>query len=372
MHVAPFKIAVPDAALDDLRERLNRTRWPDEINDEDWSWGTRSDVLRELVAYWANGFNWRAQEAALNGLPQFRADVDGLGIHFVHVRGSSPGATPLLISHGWPGSFIEMRGLIPLLADFDLVIPSLPGYGFSDRPAEPGMSPAAIAAVWVKLMRGLGYERFGLQGGDWGAMISASAALNHPDAVTGVHLNFLSGSFPPSPGASDAERDYFTARSAWVDAEGGYSHIQGTRPQTLSYALTDSPAGLAGWILEKFRRWSDCNGDPFSVFSRDDLLTNLSIYWLTQTISSSVRLYRESRLSPFRLAAGQRVHPPLGFAAFPKEIPSPPRELLARHFDLRRYQAMPRGGHFAAMEQPTLLADEIRAFFSKLKGSSNS
>lgn len=364
MNVTPFTIAIPDAALTDLKDRLGRTRWPDEINDDQWSWGTRRDVLRELVAYWADGYDWRAQEAALNQLPQFRADIDGFGVHFVHVRGTGPNRIPLLISHGWPGSFIEMRGLIPLLSpEFDLVIPSLPGYGFSDRPTRPGMSPSGIAALWVKLMHGLGYQRFGLQGGDWGAMISASLAQQHPDSVIGVHLNFLSGSFPVSQDASDAERAYFPARSGWVDEEGGYSHIQGTKPQTLAYALTDSPAGLAGWILEKFRRWSDCNGDPFTTFSRDDLLTNISIYWLTETISSSVRIYRESRLSPFTIKPGERIAPPLGFAAFPKEIPHPPRDLLARHFDLRRFTSMPHGGHFAAMEAPDLLAEDVRAFF---------
>lgn len=367
MRVTPFTIAVPDADLSDLRDRLRRTRWPDEINDDDWTWGTRSDVLRDLVAYWADGFDWRAQEAALNRLPQFRADVDGLGVHFVHVRGTGATPRPLLISHGWPGSFIEMRGLIPLLSgDFDLVIPSLPGYGFSDAARVPGMSPAGIAAVWVKLMQGLGYQRFGLQGGDWGAMISASLAKNHPEVVTGFHLNFLSGSFPRADDASEAERAYFADRSAWLDAEGGYSHIQGTKPQTLAYALTDSPVGLTGWILEKFRRWSDCGGDPVALFGRDDLLTNIAIYWFTGRIASSLRLYKESRQAPFSLAQGERVVPPLGFASFPKEIPHPPRALLERHFDLRRLTVMPRGGHFAAMEQPGLLAADIRAFFAAL------
>lgn len=370
MRVTPFTIAIPDDALADLRERLARTRWPDEINDDDWTWGTRADVLRDLVGYWQNDYDWRAQEASLNRLPNFRAEVDGIGIHFVHVRGKGANARPLLITHGWPGSFIEMRGLIPLLTEgpdpFDLVIPSLPGYGFSDRPTRPGFSPGAIAGLWVKLMQGLGYERFGVQGGDWGAMISASLAQQHAQVVTGIHLNFLSGVFAPADDATPAERAYFPARSAWVDAEGGYSHIQGTKPQTLAYALTDSPVGLAAWILEKFRRWSDCGGDPFRAFSRDDLLTNIAIYWLTGTISSSVRIYKESRAAPFTLRAGERVLPPLGFAAFPKEIPHPPRDLLARHFDLRRYTEMPRGGHFAAMEQPDLLAADIRALFDAI------
>ena len=367
MNITPFRIAIPDSALDDLRTRLSRMRWPDEINDDAWEWGTRADTLRRFVDHWSGAYDWRAQEAALNLLPQFRAEIDGINIHFVHIRGTGSNSQPLIVTHGWPGSFIEMRGIIPLLADgFDLVIPSLPGYGFSDAPRSPGVSPRAVADLWVKLMRGLGYDRFGVQGGDWGAIVSTFLALNHPDAVTGFHLNFLAGAFPPSPDASDAEKAYFTARGAWFDTEGAYGHQHGTRPQTLAYALNDSPAGLAAWILEKFRVWSDCGGDPLNAFSMDDLLTNISIYWFTGTIASSIRLYKEMRRDPLRFTPGQRIIPPLAFASFPVEIPCPPRELAERFFNVQQWTKMPRGGHFAAMEQPALLADDIKRFFGSL------
>jgi len=382
MNVAPFSIRIEDATLADLKDRLARTRWPDEINDEGWAWGTRSDYLRRLVGYWVSGFDWRVQEAELNRLPQFRAEFDGLRIHFVHVRGVGPACFPLVLTHGWPGSFIEMRKIIPLLTDpaahggeaadaFDVVVPSLPGYGFSDRPRQAGMSPAAIADLWARLMRGLGYQRFGAQGGDWGGAVSTWLSIRHPDVVAGIHLNFVSGIFDHVDDGRDAsEQAYLAGRGGWLDAEGGYNHLQGTKPQTLAYGLTDSPAGLAAWIVEKFRTWSDCGGDVESVFTADELLANISIYWLTETFSSSVRIYKEARRSPLRFAAGQRVRPPLAFARFPAEIPTPPRALLERVFDLRQWTEMPRGGHFAAMEQPALLADDIRRFFRPLRRGS--
>ena len=375
MEITPFRIAIDDAAIADLRQRLAHARWPDEINDDDWEWGTRADTLRRIVAYWADGYDWRAQEAALNQLPQFRADIDGLNIHFVHIRGKGPNPQPLMITHGWPGSFIEMRGIIPLLSDpashggdpadaFDLVIPSLPGYGFSDAPRQPGMSPRAVAGVWVKLMQGLGYQRFGLQGGDWGAIVSTALAMQFPNVVSGFHLNFLAGGFPPpAADAPDPERAYFAARANWYETEGAYGHQHGTKPQTLAYALQDSPLGLAAWIVEKFRTWSDCGGDPTRAVSIDDLLTNISIYWFTGSIGSSIRLYKEMRRDPLRFPASQRVQPPLAFAQFPVEIPCPPRSMVERHFNLRQWTVMPRGGHFAAMEQPQLLAEDIGRFF---------
>ena len=297
----------------------------------------------------------------------------------MHVRGTGEKPFPLVVTHGWPGSFIEMRKIIPLLTEpaahggdpadsFDVIVPSLPGYGFSDRPSQPGMSPAAVADLWARLMRGLGYERFGAQGGDWGGAVSAWLAVRHPDQVAGIHLNFVSAVFDHvDDGRDAAEQAYLTTRGDWLDTEGGYSHQQGTKPQTLAYALTDLPAGLAAWIIEKFHRWSDCGGNLESVFTADELLTNISIYWLTETISSSIRIYKESRRQPLRFTAGQRVRPPLGFARFPVEIPAPPRALLERVFDLRQWAEMPRGGHFAAMEQPALLAEEIRRFFRPLR-----
>jgi pimeloyl-ACP methyl ester carboxylesterase len=383
MKVEPFKIAIADSAIDDLQHRLAATRWPDEINDDDWSYGTRLAALEALVRHWQREFDWRKQEAALNRLPQFRATVDGFGIHFVHQRGVGPKPFPLIITHGWPGSFVEMVKILPLLTDpgrhggdpvdaFDVVAPSLPGYGFSDRPAAPGMSPPAVARLWSLLMDGLGYRRYGVQGGDWGAVVSAWLARNHPDPVAGFHVNLMPIIDPPRGSAarplSDAETAYLEGLRKWAEAEYAYGHIQGTKPQTLAYALNDSPAGLAGWILEKFRAWSDCAGDPSSIFTADELLTNIAIYWFTATIGSSMRLYREQGATPFDLSDGGRVTPPFGFARFPKELSYPPREWAERVFNVVHWTDMPRGGHFAAMEQPQLMAEDIRAFFRPLRG----
>ncbi|MCC6716650.1 MAG: epoxide hydrolase [Acetobacteraceae bacterium] len=371
MNLRPFRIAVPDADIADLHARLDRTRWPDEINDADWGWGTSLPWLRDLAQYWRHGFDWRAQEARLNTLPQFIATIDGQDIHFVHLRATGPNPLPLLLTHGWPGSFIEFEAIAPLLTAgapcFDLVIPSLPGYGFSGRPAAPGMSPHAIGALWARLMAGLGYTRYGAQGGDWGAAVTTSVALAAPDAVIGIHQNMIIRMIPAPESPSPAERAYLAEIAHWADAEGAYGHIQATRPQTLGYALTDSPVGLAGWISEKFRVWSDCNGDPLNCFTRDQLLTNIAIYWFTANITSSLRLYKERLRASPALAPGQRVATPFGYAAFPKEIFRPPREFAERVYDVRRWTEMPRGGHFAAMEQPDLLAGEIKAFFQELR-----
>ncbi|MCW3475732.1 epoxide hydrolase family protein [Limobrevibacterium gyesilva] len=384
MQVSPFEIRIPAAELEDLKARLARTRWPDEVNDADWSYGTRLDFLHRLVGYWQDGFDWRAQEARLNALPQFIADIDGLPIHFVHARGAGPRPFPLVITHGWPGSFAEMEDIVPMLADpaqhgadeadaFDVVVPSLPGYGFSGHSQAPGFGPPQVAELWAKLMTGLGYGRFGVQGGDWGASVSSWLAATRPDLVAAIHLNFTLGAFLPGPEGpqpplSAAERTFLAQVAAWRDAEGGYNHIQGTKPQTLAYGLNDSPAGLAAWIGEKFHSWSDCDGDIERAFSLDAVLTNISIYWFTQTIASSVRIYKESRRTPLNFAGGLRITPPLGFAAFPKEIVTPPRDYVARVFDVQRWTSMPRGGHFAAMEQPALLAQDIRAFFRPFRG----
>jgi len=384
MSITPFKIAIPEEALVDLKRRLAATRWPDAVPPSGWAEGTDPAYLREIVDHWRERFDWRAAEAELNRLPQFRADLDGFGVHFVHQRGKGPAPLPLLITHGWPGSFIEMTKILPLLTDpgahggdpkdaFDLVIPSLPGYGFSDQPKALGMNVVAIAQLWTRLMSALGYARFGAQGGDWGAAVTLALGLHHPDRLVGVHFNFFSASLrielaSGAPPFSEEEKAYLSAATQWLEAEGAYGHIQGTRPQTLAYGLADSPAGLAGWILEKFQRWSDCDGHPENCFSRDELLTNLSIYWLTNSIHSSFRLYAERRRLPARIAAGQRVAVPAGAALFPKEIVQPPRSYAERFLDLRRWSPQPRGGHFAAMEQPHLLAEEIRAFFRPLRG----
>lgn len=383
MTIENFSIAVPASVLDDLQRRLDATRWPDDIDGAGWDYGTNLGYLKSLMAYWRTGYDWRRQEAALNALPQFRSAFDGLHIHFVHVRGKGPAPLPLVITHGWPGSFIEMTKVIPLLTDpaahggsaadaFDVVVPSLPGYGFSDHPRARGMNANAIAALWAQLMGKLGYYKFAAQGGDWGAAVSAALGLDHPDRMVGIHLNFMAGRFLLGGSLDNAPEDavaadYLARLRKWWNRNGGYNHVQSTRPQTLGYGLNDSPVGLAGWIIEHFRAWSDCDGDVERVFTRDELLTNVMIYWITQSITSSARLYFESRESPLILSAQNPVTPPVALALFPKEIPLPPRALAERGYNIARWTTMPRGGHFAAMEQPELLAEDIRTFFRPLR-----
>ncbi len=383
MAAETFSIHLPDTMLADLRRRLDATRWPDELEGAGWEFGANLAYMQSLAQYWRNGYDWRRQEALLNQLPQYRIALDGFHIHFVHVRGKGPAPLPLIITHGWPGSFVEMIKLIPLLADpaahggkaedaFDVIVPSLPGYGFSDRPLKDGMDPKKIAALWARLMQELGYKRFGAQGGDWGSAISIALGLDHAESLIGIHLNYIAGRFLLGGTLSQAPEDeiasgYLEQLRAWWETEGGYSHEQGTKPQTLSYGLNDSPVGLAAWIIEKFRTWSDCGSDVESIFSRDELLTNVMIYWATQTIHSSTRLYYESRLQPLSLSRVNRVEPPVAFALFAKEIPLPPRALVERGFNIARWTEMPRGGHFAAMEQPELLAEDLREFFRSFR-----
>jgi pimeloyl-ACP methyl ester carboxylesterase len=307
LGIEPFQIHVSDSVLEDLAFRLSRTRWPDELADAGWEFGANLGYMRSLVDYWRNGYDWRQHEAALNELPQFRTRIDGTDVHFVHMRTKASSALPLIITHGWPGSFIEMMKLIPMLTDpegfggkaddaFDVVVPSLPGYGFSSRPTQRGMNLKTIAAIWAKLMQELGYERFGAQGGDWGSAVSIDLGLHHAEHIIGIHLNYIAGRFLLG-GSLNAKPDgevgrlYMEQLRAWWEAEGGYSHEQGTKPQTLSYELNDSAVGLAAWIIEKFRTWSDCGGDVEKVLTRDELLTNVMIYWVTQTIHSPCRLY---------------------------------------------------------------------------------
>jgi pimeloyl-ACP methyl ester carboxylesterase len=383
MAAEKFAIQIPDAVLADLARRLDATRWPDELVDAGWEFGSNLGYMRSLTEYWRHGYDWRREEAVLNQFPHYRIALDGFYIHFVHVRGNGPAPVPLIVTHGWPGSFVEMVKLIPLLTNppahggspddaFDVIVPSLPGYGFSDRPRERGMDPKKIAALWALLMKELGYARFGAQGGDWGSAISIALGLDHPERMIGIHLNYIAGRFllggtlsqPPEDEMAGA---YLAQLRAWWDAEGGYSHEQGTKPQTLSYGLNDSPVGLAAWIIEKFRTWSDCGGEIERLFGRDELLTNVMIYWVTETIHSSTRLYYESRQRPISLSQTNRVEPPVAVALFPKEIPAPPRALAERGLNIVRWSEMPRGGHFAAMEQPELLAKDLREFFRNLR-----
>ena len=383
MDIQPYKIGVPQDVLDDLRERLGDTRWPDQIAGAGWEYGTSLDYLRGLVEYWRTGFDWRTQERLINNFDQFLADIDGLPVHFIHQRGQGLEPFPLIISHGWPGSICEMLKIIPMLTDpaahgadpadsFDVVVPSLPGYGFSGKPTGRGMGNRRIASMWRRLMvEGLGYSRFGAQGGDWGGMISSRLGFDFPEDVAGVHVNLMTG-VPASvrsldPPLTRSEQAFLAQARRWFEDEGGYFHIQRTKPQTLAYGLNDSPAGLAGWVVEKFRTWSDCGGDVESSFTKNELLTNITVYWVTQTIGSSARHYYENRVDNWRFPRGERVEVPCGVAVFPKEINLPPREWAEHTHNVVRWTEMPRGGHFAAMEEPELLAEDIRAFFRPLR-----
>ncbi|QQC65741.1 epoxide hydrolase family protein [Paraburkholderia ginsengisoli] len=383
MQIEPFEIAIPDHDIDDLRRRLRATRWPRVTPAPAWQQGADTAWLRELASYWAEHFDWRAAERKLNRQAQFIAEVDGQRVHFVHRRGEGLAPYPLVITHGWPGSFFEFSALLDQLCDpgafgadpadaFDVVVPSLPGFAFSPAPTRPGTSAFQVADLWASLMRGLGYERFGAQGGDLGAGVSIALAARHPQAVDGIHLNFLPGTYEPAIGAArqpltPAEEKFLRDKSEWTALEGGYAHMHATKPQTAAASLNDSPVGLAAWIGEKFRAWSDCDGEVERVFSKDELLTNISLYWHTQSIGSSMQMYWENRLQPMRFADGQRVSPPVGYAHFPKELSHPPRSWLERTFDVTQWTDMPSGGHFAAMEKPGLLATEIRRFFRPLR-----
>lgn len=373
-----FRIAVEDAVLEDLRERLARTRWPDVIPNSGWDYGTDTHYLRELCDYWRDAYDWRAAEAALNAFDQVRVDVGGLAMHCIHQRSPHEEALPLLLTHGWPDTVWLFHGIIgPLTrpedyggnaADaFHVVCPSIPGYGWSGAPAEPGWHVRRVAAAEAALMRELGYARYGVQGGDWGALISPWIALQDPDAVTGVHLNMVVAR-PPGDAELDEEGQAAFERARLHQRIGmGYAMIQGTRPQTLGVALNDSPAGLAGWIVEKYREWSDCGGDVESVFPRDVLLSGITAYWVTGSITSSIRLYYESMRAGLFGPPTEYVETPVGAAIFPREIFTPPRGWAEQHYNIVRWTEYPAGGHFAALERPDDLVADIRAFFRELR-----
>jgi epoxide hydrolase len=375
-----FRIEVAETELKDLRARLRGARWPERETVADWSQGVPLDYLRELCRYWADAYDWRATEARLNALPQFRATIDGLGIHFLHVRSPHAGALPLVITHGWPGSIVEFLDAIGPLTDppahggdasdaFHVVCPSLPGYGFSDKPAQPGWGIERIAAAWTALMSQLGYERYGAQGSDWGTSISATIAKLDPAHVAGIHLTPPLA--PPDPETLDdpTERERAALASLEHSAEwdSGYSREHATRPQTIGYALVDSPVALCAWIVEKFWAWTDCNGHPENALTRDQLLDNLMLYWLPRTGASSARLYWESIAQVDRWISGvvdDTIDVPTGCSIFPKELQRPSRRWAERRFvDIRHWNELARGGHFAAFEQPELFVDEVRAFF---------
>jgi pimeloyl-ACP methyl ester carboxylesterase len=377
VEITPFRIEVPDGALADLRDRLRRTRWPEAETVDDWSQGIPLAHVQDLCRYWADEYDWRRSEAHLNGFAQFRTTIDGLGIHFVHVRSSESDALPLVITHGWPGSIVEFHKVIGPLADpaahggdpadaFHVVCPSLPGYGFSDKPDKHGWDVHRIARVWAELMDRLGYRRYGAQGGDWGAAVTTS--LGHQDAehLAGIHLN-MPVAFPDPAGMADlteAEQATLAALAHYDQWDSGYSKQQSTRPQTLGYGLVDSPAGQCAWIVEKFWSWTDCDGDPLNVLTRDELLDNVMLYWIPGTGASSGRLYWES----FRHFDREPVAVPAGCSIFPKEVIRSSRRWVEQRFsDLRHWHELDKGGHFAAFEQPNAFVDEVRAFFRHVR-----
>ncbi|PXX70994.1 pimeloyl-ACP methyl ester carboxylesterase [Nocardia tenerifensis] len=376
----PFRIQVPEHELTDLRARLRATRWAERETVDDWSQGVPLAYLQELCAYWADEYDWRATEARLNALPNLRTEIEGLGLHFLHVRSPEPDALPLVLTHGWPGSIIEFGKVIGPLTDpaahggdpadaFHLVCPSLPGYGFSDRPSEPGWGLDRIAAAWAELMTRLGYRRYGAAGGDWGTSVSTRLAQRYPEQVAGIHL--VPPLAPPDPATFDDLTEQERAALRTLESAGrwesGYSRMHATRPQTVGYGLVDSPAALCAWIIEKFWSWTDCDGHPENVLSRDELLDNLMLYWLPGTGASAARLYWESIAQVDEWINGtvrDTVDVPTGCSIFPKEIQRPSRRWAARRFTDIRYWSEPmRGGHFAAFEQPELFVDDVRAFF---------
>ena len=381
-ELTPFTIDVADDVITDLRDRLHNTRWPDQIDDAAWEYGTDRAALQRLCTYWADEFDWSAAQARLNRWPQFTTTIDGQNVHFLHARSPHPGALPLVITHGWPGSIAEFEKIIGPLTDpvahggdaadaFHVVCPSMPGYGFSGPTHERGWTIQRVAATVATLMATLGYDHYGAQGGDWGAVVTTHLGSQDASHVVGIHLNMVVAG--PPHGAADVMAGVLPEEMAGIDHmadfrehETGYQAIQGTRPQTLAYGLTDSPAGLAGWILEKFRQWGDCDGDPFSAFTLDELCTNLTIYWATGTINSSMRLYYET-MGPGRRKPAPPVPVPTGAAIFPKELYQPPRVWADRQYNITRWTRFEKGGHFAALEQPAALVDDVRAFFRTVR-----
>ncbi|OLF09242.1 epoxide hydrolase family protein [Actinophytocola xanthii] len=375
-ELIPFRVEVPEAALTDLRGRLARTRWPEAETVDDWSQGVPLAYLRELCGYWADGYDWRVVESRLNALPQFHTELDGLTVHFVHVRSPHPGARPLVLTNGWPGSIVEYLDVIGPLTDppdpadaFHVVCPTLPGFGFSGKPTRTGWGIERIARAWLELMARLGYDRFGAQGSDWGTSVSTSMAQQAPDRVAGIHLSPPLAAPDPATfdDLTDAEREALAALANAKEWEDGYSVEQSTKPQTIGYSLVDSPVGLAAWVVEKFQGWTDCAGHPENALTRDQILDSVMLYWLPGTGASSARLYWESIRAVHALfteGTGDTVTVPTGCSLFPRENPRPSRRWAARRFpNILHWNDLDRGGHFAAFEQPDLFVDEVRAFF---------
>jgi len=375
-----FQIHVDDSVLEDLHRRLAWTRLPDQIEGTGWEYGISLDYLRELVEYWRDEYDWRAQEARLNELEHFRTRIDGQSIHFIHARSARADAFPLLIMHGWPGSIVEFLDVIPRLTDpeahggraadaFHVIAPSLPGYGFSEPTRTRGWDVRRTARAFIELMRRLGYARYGAQGGDWGAQVTTRIGARDADHCAGIHLNMPIAGRPKDPGPlTDEEKADLAAMAHFQREESGYALEQGTKPQTLGVALNDSPAGLLAWIVEKFRTWSDCSGHPEKTYARDQLITNVMLYWVTQTITSSARLYWETKHGGSWEEAPEFVGVPTGVARYPKEeVMRFPRHWVERHYNVTHWAVMPRGGHFPAMEQPALFVEDLQNFFRTVR-----
>jgi pimeloyl-ACP methyl ester carboxylesterase len=381
MSPQPFTLNVPDAAIADLKTRLALTRFPDAAPGEPWAYGTSVDYARDLVGYWKDRFDWRAQEAALNAFPQFKAPLHDIDVHYLHVPGVGPNPYPLLLLHGWPGSVYEFLDIIPRLTDpgrfggdpkdaFTVVAPSLPGYGLSFKPGQKRFTLQDIAACVHDLMtRTLGFRKFAVQGGDWGAGTASLIGNTRPESVCGIHVNllFVPRDRPDGELTEEAKR-YADDLASWLREETGYQQIQGTKPQTLAFGLTDSPAGLAAWIAEKFRTWSDCDGVPENAIARDRMLANIALYWFTGAIGSSFWPYYGRLHTTWPISPANPITVPTGYAAFPREILLPPRAIAEKtYINIQRWTEMKKGGHFAAMEQPAALAEEIQAFFRPLR-----
>lgn len=381
MSVAKFTIQISDQVLADLKTRLDHTRWPHELLNSGWERGTKKDYLQSLVSYWRNEYDWRAQEKELNNYSQFKCNIDGIDIHFVHVRGKGPNALPIILTHGWPDSFIRYKKVISMLTDpasfggnpndsFDVIIPSLPGFGFSSIPEDRGYNNSQVADLWAKLMtEELGYTKFAAAGGDMGSGVTRYLAANYPELLIGIHLTDIGIirdllSSTDDIALSSEELNYKKNAQQWIAQEGGYMSIQSTKPQTLSYGLSDSPVGLAAWIVEKICSWTDSKGDFEDKYSMDELLTNIMIYWVTNTIGSSAQMYYENTHS---LPPMNPITVPVGVALFPDDILLPPKEWAQKKLNISRWTVMARGGHFTAMEEPELFAEDIREFYRLLR-----
>lgn len=386
MHIEPFSIAVPEESLADLRQRLARVRWAEDFANDNWAYGTNGDYLRELVGYWLSSYDWRCREREINAIPQFKTVIDDVPIHFQHVRGKGRNSIPLMLNHGWPWTFWDFHKLVGPLTDpeshgldprdsFDLVVPSLPGYGFSTPLTTAGWNFWNTADLWVKLMERLGYQRFATHGGDWGALLSAQLGHKYADRLIGAHvtlmspLDFFSGGTVPAEDYSDDEKSWANRNRQFFLTEAGYYALQSTKPQTVAYALNDSPVGLCAWILEKRRTWSDCNGQVERRFSKDDLLTTVMIYWLTQSYGTSARFYYEAAHRPWQPSHTRTpvVEAPTGAAVFLNEVVLQPKRWAQRYFNLKRWSVFSSGGHFAPMEEPAALIADIGAFFRPLR-----